>query len=130
MTPELDDDDVTSDLSGSYLNAADFDNGIGRRFTIASVDKQVYEAKNGRPEEQKRRLVFDDGRCLTLSAKTNIRLLAKWFGPKTSAWIGKDVTVYRDESITYGGRLTGGWRLRKPSPHDPRGMETPDTVPF
>ena len=30
MTPELDDDDVTSDLSGSYLNAADFDNGIGR----------------------------------------------------------------------------------------------------
>lgn len=128
MNQQFDDDDVSSDLSGNYLNAADFENGIGRRFTIASVVKQLYEAKNGKPAESKRVLTFDDGHCLGLN-KTNLRLLAKWFGTKSSAWVGKTVTVYRDESVQFAGRLTGGWRLRKPQAHDLNGMEA-ETVPF
>lgn len=125
LNSELLDDDVSSDLSGQFLNTADFPDGVGRRFTIASVKKQTYEAKNGRPTEQKRVLTFDDDHCLGLN-KTNLRLLAKWFGTKSSAWIGKSVTVYRDESVTFGGRLTGGWRLRKPYAQDVDGMAAVD----
>ena len=61
--------------------------------------------------------------------KTNLRLLAKWYGTKASAWVGKTVTVYRDESIQFAGRLVGGWRLRKPQAHDLNGMEA-EGVPF
>lgn len=128
MTHEIDDDDVSGDLRGDYLSPTDFDDGIGRRFTIASVAKHLYEGKNGKPAEQKRVLTFDDGHCLGLN-KTNLRLLAKWYGTRASAWVGKDVTVYRDESVQYAGRLVGGWRLRRPSVHDLSGMAS-EPVPF
>ena len=120
MAPELD-DDVSREVAGDFLDPADFKDGIRRRFTIAVVDKHIFEASNGRPEESKRKLVFNDDHCLSLN-KTNLRLLAKWFGKKPSAWVGKDVSIYRDESVSFGGRMVGGWRLSKPSAHDPVGL--------
>ena len=118
---DVDDDDVSADLSRQFLTAADFSDGLGRRFVIARVEKQVFEAKNGFPEEQKRVLVFTDNHQLGLN-QVNLRLLVDWFGPKTRAWIGKTVTVYRDDSVSFGGRQTGGWRLRKPLPPDVDGL--------
>jgi hypothetical protein len=112
-----DDDDVSGDLSGSFLKQSDFDNDPAITFTIARVEKKQFEAKNGRPAEAKWVVTFEGDRCLGLN-KTNLQLLAKWHGKKASAWTGKRVTVYRDESISFGGRLVGGLRVRKPAPQN------------
>jgi hypothetical protein len=109
----LDDDDVSAELSGAALSKADFDGGQTHVFTIARVDKKEFEAKNGRPAETRRVLTFDGGKVLTLN-RVNLSLLAKWFGPRPSKWVGHLIEVYRDESVMFGGQLTGGWRLRRP----------------
>jgi len=124
--PELDTDDVSADLSGQFLRQADFDDGNGKVFTIARVDKTLFEAKNGRPEEKKWVVTFDGDRSLSLN-RTNLALLAKWFGKHASEWVGQKVTVYKDESISFGGRLVGGLRVRKPSAHD---LAPDENIPF
>lgn len=116
MSPHYD-DDVSGDLTGSFLKQSDFDRDPAITFTIARVEKKDFEAKNGRPAESKWVVTFDGDRCLGLN-KTNLQLLAKWFGKRASAWRGQKITVYRDESISFGGRLVGGLRVRKPQPQD------------
>jgi hypothetical protein len=80
-------------------------------------------------------LTFDNGKSLPLN-KTNLRLLAKWFGNHTRDWVGRKVSVYRDDSISFGGNLVGGWRLRKPTkpavapPVDTVDEDDADPVPF
>jgi len=110
----LDDDDVSSELTGTALNKADFENGCDHMFVVARVAKKTFEAKNGRPAETRRVLTFDGGKVLTLN-RSNLTLLAKWFGPHTRQWVGQRVVVYRDDSVMFGGQVTGGWRLRRPS---------------
>jgi hypothetical protein len=111
------DDDVSSDLTGSFLKQSDFDTDPAITFTIRRVEKKDFEAKNGRPAESKWVITFDGERCLGLN-KTNLQLLAKWFGKHAKAWVGQRITVYKDESISFGGRLVGGLRVRKPSKQD------------
>jgi len=112
----MQDDDVTGDLSGVYLKRQDFDNG-DLVFTIGSVDKVTFEARNGKPAEQKWALTFacEPPRKFTLN-KTNLALVAKAFGKKTGAWVGKRITLFLDESVSFGGQLVGGVRIRLPKP--------------
>ena len=115
LPQDPEDDDVSGDLSGSFLTQADFAETPAITFRIAdAVGKKVFEAKNGRPEETKRVLTFTDERRLSLN-KTNLALLAKWFGTKARAWADQVIVVYLDESVSFGGRLTGGLRVRKPT---------------
>ena len=117
MSMQTYDDDVSGDLSGSFLKQSDFDTDPAITFTIRTVEKKQFEAKNGRPAEAKWVVTFDGDRSLGLN-KTNLALLAKWFGKRASAWKGQRVTVYKDESISFGGRLVGGLRVRKPMAQD------------
>jgi hypothetical protein len=114
MSSHFDDDDVSGDLTGSFLKQSDFEQQPEQLFTITSVEKKDFEAKNGRPAESKWVVTFEGDRCLGLN-KTNLQLLAKWFGKKANAWKGQRVTVYRDESISFSGRLVGGLRVRRPA---------------
>jgi hypothetical protein len=113
-TDQLDDDDVSGELSGQGLNKAEFADGEMVTFTRAGGQEDLRgEAKDGKPAQPRRVLVFHNDKRMSLN-QTNLRLMVKWYGPKPSAWIGHRVTVYRDESVMYAGSLTGGWRLRKP----------------
>jgi hypothetical protein len=45
---------------------------------------------------------------------TNIQLMAKACGSDdTDDWIGKQIIVYVDENVSFGGELVGGLRIRK-----------------
>jgi hypothetical protein len=45
---------------------------------------------------------------------TNIKLLEKACGSDdTDDWVGKEVIVYNDENVSFGGQITGGLRIRK-----------------
>jgi hypothetical protein len=121
-----DDDDVSADLTGSFLKQSDFSDGEDALLTIASVEKQHFDAKNGRPAIDKWVLKFDNEKSLGLN-KTNLGLMAKWFGKRASAWVGQRIVVYRDESVSFGGQLVGGLRVRKPSARE---TASPDVAAF
>jgi hypothetical protein len=131
-TQQFDDDDVSGELAGQSFNPAEFTDGASQLITFARVERTVFDSKSpGKPSEARRVAAFTNGKSLPLN-KTNLKLLVKWFGPHPSAWIGRQVVIYRDESVSYAGQLVGGWRLRKPSKHDavPSADGSDETVPF
>lgn len=62
--------------------------------------------------EEKFALHFNAGYKPLLLNRTNIRIISSLFGPQTQSWIGKTVNVYNDPTVSYGGRITGGVRVR------------------
>ena len=112
-----DDDDVTNDLTPTFLNAADFPEGTTQTFRITRAEKRTYDSGG------KWTLIFHDDQCLGLNAGS-LRLVATWFGRRPSAWIGKFVTVYRDPSVKFQDEVKGGWRLRLPTPDEVAQLET------
>lgn len=129
MRPNEYDDDVSADLTGQFLKKADFTDTPAIVFTIRRVEKRSFEAKNGRPAQDKWVLTFDGDRCMSLN-KTNLQLLAKWWGKHARNWHGRQVTVYWDESVSFGGQLVGGMRLRKPSKGDVPSFVSADVENF
>jgi hypothetical protein len=128
----MQDEDVTGDLSGVYLKRQDFANG-DLTFKVASVDKVTFEARNGKPAEQKWALTFasEPVRKFSLN-KTNLALMAKGYGSKTGRWVGKSIELFLDESVNFGGQLIGGMRIRIPKrrPAPVVTNETSDTAGF
>ncbi len=105
--------DVSGDLQGNYLSKKDFTDDGPQAFTIANVDRVHFDARNGRPEQDRWCLIFADDRRLTLN-KTNLAILAKAFGRNAALWRGRTITVERDDTISFGGQLVGGLRVRVP----------------
>jgi len=44
-------------------------------------------------------------------AKTMRRVIVNAWGPDTSTWVGRALTLYRDDSVTFGGETVGGIRI-------------------
>jgi hypothetical protein len=116
--PQTSDLDVSGDLAGTYLKKSDVEDAP-LTFTIQSVERVLFEAKAGRPAQQRVVLTFvgDPLRRMSLN-KTNLGICAKAWGKHTAAWIGRPVTVELDEGVTFAGQLVGGLRvkIRKPAP--------------
>jgi hypothetical protein len=53
---------------------------------------------------------FDKGMVLN---KVNLSRLADAHGDETDNWIGKQVWLYVDEDVEFGGKVVGGLRLKK-----------------
>lgn len=81
---------------------------------------------------------FDKGMVLNWS---NIQLIAKATGSEdTDSWPGKQVVLYVDDNVSFGGKLVGGIRVRAvrkqsaaptPPPElEPSGPEFDDEIPF
>lgn len=88
------------------------DVGEGMVCTIEGVSKENV-AKEGAEEEYKWCLNFTNiDKPMVLNA-TNLQLLAKFLGSDESDdWQGKKIILYDDPSVSFGGKLTGGIRVR------------------
>lgn len=40
--------------------------------------------------------------------KSMRRVLAKWWGPDSSAWVGRRLTLFGNPGVSYGGKTVGG----------------------
>jgi len=60
--------------------------------------------------------------------RTNMRIAASLYGPKTDNWLNQPICVYSDPTISFAGRLTGGVRLRMPQ-QAPARAATPPPAP-
>ncbi len=86
--------------------------------TIRSISQENL-AMNDQPEELKYVMFFNENLAADGSNKpivlnwTNIQLCAQATGSEdTDEWPGKQVVLYNDPNVSFGGNLTGGIRIR------------------
>lgn len=95
-----------------YLKQDDVD--PPRTYSIKSVDRQLVAGDDG--EETKTVVSFDDCDQQFILNGINWDTCAEIFGSDDSDdWTGKQIELYRDPSVMYGNKRTGGTRVRAPS---------------
>lgn len=107
----------------------------GLILTIKGFRQEVVKGDDG--DEDKIVLHFlEDVKPMILN-RTNAALLAGATGvAKAGEAKGKQIVVYNDTSITFGGRVTGGLRIKriagapKPAPKAAPGSSLADDIPF
>lgn len=102
-----------SELKSSKFLKKD-DVGAGVLVTIAGVE-QVNVAKEGAPEELKWCMHFNElDKPLVLNS-TNGQIIEQITGKDDSDdWTGTKIVLYNDPNVSFGGKLTGGIRVRAP----------------
>jgi hypothetical protein len=95
-----------------YLTRADVGKG-----TLATI-KEIFQdnvAKEGAPEELKWCIQFAELEKPMVLNSTNGMLIAQITKQEdTDDWIGARVVLYDDPSVSFGGKLVGGIRVRAP----------------
>ena len=121
--------DVSEFLSGAYFKKTDFtDTDEQRALVIAGVERVDFKGQDG-PETKLQLTFTDETKKLTLN-QTNLKILVKRYGKKSSDWIGKSVVLYLDENVMFGSNAVGGLRLRVPKTGRPAPEPDDDGVPF
>lgn len=108
--------------------------------------KEVYQenvAKEGAPEEMKWCLSFTDCDKPMVLNSTNGQIIAQITkSEETDNWPGKQIVLYDDPNVSFGGKLVGGIRVRapkgqaakaaaaKPAPPVAQPEASDDDVPF
>lgn len=101
----------TSDMKSSqFLKQSDVGNGM--LVTIAGVSQHNVAQQGADPEMKWCLDVEQSDKPLVLNA-TNIQLLERICeNDDTDFWVGKQVVLYTDPNVSYGGKLVGGIRIR------------------
>lgn len=95
-----------------FLTRADAGRGI--LVTIREVFQENV-AKEGVPEELRWCVAFQEQEKPMVLNSTNAQLIAQITKEEdTDNWTGHKVVLYDDPSISYGGKLVGGIRVRAP----------------
>lgn len=95
-----------------FLTRADV--GPGKLVTIDQVFQENV-AKEGAPEELKWCVQFKESEKPMVLNSTNGQLIAQITKAEdTDNWPGHKVVLYDDPSISFGGKLVGGIRVRAP----------------
>ena len=100
-------------IGGKYLKKEDCDPPI-----LATIERFAEEnvAKEDQPEELKWVMYFSDNDKALVMNSTNLQLAAIAFGTQeTDEWIGRQLVLYHDPNVSFGGKLVGGVRVRAPS---------------
>lgn len=90
------------------------DVGEGVLYTIKTVE-EVNIAKEGAPEEFKWCIFFNETEKPLVLNSTNGQIIAKFLGDdEMDNWTGHEVVLYTDPTISFGGKVVGGIRVRAP----------------
>jgi len=103
---------VSEMLPSSYLKQSDFDEN-GLICTVARVEQENV-AREDEPPEHKWVVYFAEFEKAMVLNSTNINGLAKACdSDDTDDWPGKEVVVYVDPTVSFGGKVTGGLRIKR-----------------
>jgi predicted phosphoribosyltransferase len=99
---------------GKYLKTEDL-NDIGGEATVTVVGvKEMNVALENQPEQMKWVMKVQELDQLVILNNTNLQLMEKATGSDDSSqWRGKQIVIYVDESVSFGGKLVGGIRVRR-----------------
>jgi hypothetical protein len=102
---------ISEMLPSNYLKQTDFPEDY--LVTVRKIERKNI-AMDGKPADFKWLAHYDEFEKPMVLNATNIQLMAKACGSDdTDDWIGKQVIVYVDENVSFGGELVGGLRIRK-----------------
>ena len=98
--------DMTQFVTGNYLGKDDID--------VTGQDITITEIKIEQVKDEPRPVLISltSGLKPWILNKTNINILSALFGTESTAWHGKTINIYNDPTITFGGQVTGGLRVR------------------
>ena len=90
------------------------DVGPGKLVTIRQLTQENV-GKEGAPEELRWCIHFDELETPMVLNSTNGQIIAQITGSDDSdGWTGKQVVLYDDPNVSFGGKLVGGIRVRAP----------------
>lgn len=111
----------------------------GKTLTMQNVTQENM-AKEGEPEELRYVLHFMEAKKGMVLNITNANLIAHITGQQdTDNWGGHQITIYNDPTISMGGKIVGGIRVRVPNAPAPAPAAQPpggipqdfdDDIPF
>jgi len=100
---------VSEMIQSKFLRKEDFEED--RVLTIRGLKLEDMPGDDG---TQKWVLYFkEEAKGMALNV-TTIRVLEAAFGDDSDMWLGKRVMVYVDPSVSFGGKVVGGLRIRTP----------------
>lgn len=120
----------------NYLGQWDLPPGREATVLIAKIEPyrpprpRMVKLPDGRkvPEPDKRLAIYFQGKKKAwLAGPVSLDAIAKIYGPVVQDWIGKAITLYVDADVEFGGKRTGGVRVR---PTAPRAGTTPTADPL
>jgi len=93
--------------------------------TIDSFE-EVNVAVEGAEPQLKWTLTFKELEKPLVLNSTNGQIIAAITGSEESDdWIGKKIVLYAEPNVFFGGKMTGGIRVRAPKPQAPTGNDIP-----
>lgn len=102
---------ISEMLPSNYLKQSDFPEDYV--VTVRAIERKNI-AMDGKPADFKWLAHYNEFEKPMVLNATNIQLMAKACGSDdTDDWLGKQVIVYVDENVSFGGELVGGLRIRK-----------------
>lgn len=103
---------VSEMIPSSYLKQSDF-NEAGFIVTVSHLEKKNVAQADEAPEH-KWIVYFNEFEKGLVLNSTNIQALAHACNSDdTDDWKGKEVIVYVDPNVGFGGKVTGGLRVKK-----------------
>lgn len=105
---------ISAFKQSKFLTRSDVGRGV-----LATVKDFFQEnvAKEGAPEEYKWCMSFVELEKPLVVNNTNAQIMSTVFGSEeTDNWIGKQIVLYDDPNVSFGGKLVGGIRCRAPKP--------------
>jgi hypothetical protein len=102
---------VSQMIPSKYLKQADVE--APTKVTIVSL-KHENVARDDEAPEKKWTMLFKEfpDKPLVLN-RINLSRLADAHGDETDNWPGKQMWIYVDEDVEFGGKVVGGLRLKK-----------------
>ena len=96
-------------IESKYLKQADVDGEVV--VTVQSITK-VNVARDDEDADYKWTIKFHEFAKPMVANPTNLKRLAKYLGDDSDDWIGNSVVVFVDPDIEFGGKVTGGLRIK------------------
>lgn len=115
--------------NSKYLKQSDVGED-GMVLTIKGFKQEELESDDGSAETKVILYFMEDMKPMVLN-KTNSQLLGKATGAQTAGEArGKQIVVYSDPSVGFGGKMTGGLRIKRYSTGIPAQPVQRVAVPF
>jgi hypothetical protein len=124
---------ITEMMSSKYFKVGD----VESQPVLVTIDR--FEEENVAPADKPKQMKWvayfkETDKGLVMST-TNLQLAAIALGSQdTDLWIGKQLVLFNDPTVSFQGKITGGVRVRakkgaKPEPQ-PTLEEMDDDIPF
>ena len=118
---------ITNFTESKFLRKADVDPPV--LVTIGELE-QVNVSMPGQPAELKWALHFAELEKPLIMNSTNAELIGNITGSEdTDGWIGRKIVLYKDDNVSFGGKLVGGIRARAPKKPVVKPVAKPASAP-